>query len=297
MKLVRFGEAGREKPGLVDASGQIRDASGILRDIAGDSLTPDSLSRLRQADPGSLPVVPTGQRLGPCVGNVRNFIAIGLNYADHAAETGAPIPAEPIVFNKAPSCIVGPNDDVVIPRGSQKADWEVELAIVVGRRASYVGAGEALDYVAGYCVCNDVSEREYQLERGGTWTKGKGCPTFGPLGPWLVTKDEIPDPQNLSMWLDVNGERMQTGSTRTMIFNVAQIVSYVSHFMILEPGDVITTGTPPGVGMGMKPPRYLKPGDVMTLGIEGLGEQRQQVVAFQESLPDTSRGKAEAQPA
>jgi 2,4-diketo-3-deoxy-L-fuconate hydrolase len=190
----------------------------------------------------------------------------------------AAIPAEPIVFNKAPSCIVGPNDDVIIPRGSHKTDWEVELAIVVGERASYVGANEALEFVAGYCICNDVSEREFQLERGGTWTKGKGCPTFGPLGPWLVTKDEIPDPQNLSMWLDVNGERMQTGSTETMIFNVPQIVSYVSHFMILEPGDVITTGTPPGVGMGIKPPRFLKPGDVMTLGIDGLGEQRQRVV-------------------
>jgi len=283
MKLVRFGDAGQEKPGLVDASGQIRDASGVIADITGETLTADALSRLGKVDPNSLPAVPSGQRLGPCVGKVRNFIAIGLNYADHAAETGAAIPAEPIVFNKAPSCIVGPNDTVIIPRGSQKTDWEVELAIVIGDRASYVGANEALDFVAGYCVCNDVSEREYQLERGGTWTKGKGCPTFGPLGPWLVTKDEIPDPQNLSMWLDVNGERMQTGSTRTMIFNVAQIVSYVSHFMILEPGDVITTGTPPGVGMGMKPQRFLKSGDVMTLGIEGLGEQRQQVVAFEEA--------------
>ncbi len=289
MKLVRFGDAGREKPGLVDANGQIRDASSLVPDITGQTLTSEHLARLRQADPSTLPAVPAGQRLGACVGNVRNFIAIGLNYADHAAETGAPIPAEPIVFNKAPSCIVGPNDNVIIPRGSQKTDWEVELAIVIGERASYVGANEALDFVAGYCVCNDVSEREYQLERGGTWTKGKGCPTFGPLGPWLVTKDEIADPQNLSMWLDVNGERMQTGSTKTMIFNVAQIVSYVSHFMILEPGDVITTGTPPGVGMGMKPQRYLKAGDVMTLGIEGLGEQRQQVVAFEETPPDTSR--------
>lgn len=291
MKLVRFGDAGREKPGLVDANGQIRDASSVIPDITGQTLTSEHLDRLRKADPSTLPAAPAGQRLGPCVGNVRNFIAIGLNYADHAAETGAPIPAEPIVFNKAPSCIVGPNDNVIIPRGSQKTDWEVELAIVIGERASYVGANEALDFVAGYCVCNDVSEREYQLERGGTWTKGKGCPTFGPLGPWLVTKDEIPDPQNLSMWLDVNGERMQTGSTKTMIFNVAQIVSYVSHFMILEPGDVITTGTPPGVGMGMKPQRYLKAGDVMTLGIEGLGEQRQQVVAFDDTPPDTSRSK------
>ncbi|MXQ12519.1 fumarylacetoacetate hydrolase family protein [Microvirga makkahensis] len=290
MKLVRFGEPGREKPGIVDSQGQIRDLSGTIPDITGATLSQESLARVRELDPGTLPPAPVGVRLGACVGQVRNFIAIGLNYADHAAETGAPIPAEPIVFNKAPSCIVGPNDDVIIPRGSQKTDWEVELAIVIGRHASYVGANEALDFVAGYCLCNDVSEREFQLERGGTWTKGKGCPTFGPLGPWLVTKDEIPDPQNLSMWLDVNGERMQTGSTRTMIFNVAQIVSYVSHFMMLEPGDVITTGTPPGVGMGMKPPRYLKAGDVMSLGIEGLGEQRQRLVAFEDNPPDTSKG-------
>ena len=291
MKLVRFGDAGREKPGVIDPSGQIRDASSIVPDITGATLSPESLASLGRADLTALPLAPSGQRLGPCVGQVRNFIAIGLNYADHAAETGAPIPAEPIIFNKAPSCIVGPNDDVIIPRGSQKTDWEVELAIVIRERASYVGANESLEFVAGYCVCNDVSEREYQLERGGTWTKGKGCPTFGPLGPWLVTKDEVPDPQNLSMWLDVNGERMQNGSTRTMIFNVAKIVSYVSHFMILEPGDVITTGTPPGVGMGMKPQRFLKAGDVVSLGIEGLGEQRQQVVAFESNPPDTSKGR------
>lgn len=289
MKLVRFGEAGREKPGLVDAQGQVRDLSGIVDDITGATLSSDALNRIRQADPSSLPVAPSGQRLGACVGQVRNFIAIGLNYADHAAETGAAIPAEPIVFNKAPSCIVGPNDDVIIPRGSHKTDWEVELAIVIGERASYIGANEALEFVAGYCVCNDVSEREFQIERGGTWTKGKGCPTFGPLGPWLVTKDEIRDPQNLSMWLDVNGERMQNGSTKTMIFNVAQIVSYVSHFMILEPGDVITTGTPPGVGMALKPPRFLKAGDTVALGIEGLGEQRQRVVAFEGNAVDTSK--------
>jgi 2-keto-4-pentenoate hydratase/2-oxohepta-3-ene-1,7-dioic acid hydratase in catechol pathway len=288
MKLVRFGENGREKPGIIAADGQIRDLSAIVPDFVGATLSAENLARIGKADLETLPVVPAGQRLGPCVGQVRNFIAIGLNYADHAAETGAAIPAEPIVFNKAPSCIVGPNDDVIIPRGSQKTDWEVELAIVIGERASYVGANEALEFVAGYCVCNDVSEREFQMERGGTWTKGKGCPTFGPLGPWLVTKDEVPDPQNLSMWLDVNGERMQTGSTRTMIFNVAQIVSYLSHFMILEPGDVITTGTPPGVGLAMKPPRFLKPGDVMTLGIEGLGEQRQRLVAFEANPPDTS---------
>jgi 2-keto-4-pentenoate hydratase/2-oxohepta-3-ene-1,7-dioic acid hydratase in catechol pathway len=280
MKLLRFGQPGHEKPGLIDSNGRIRDLSGVIPDVDAAFLASGGLSRVAGLDRASLPVVPDGQRIGPCVGNVRNFIAIGLNYADHAAETGAAIPAEPIIFNKAPSCIVGPNDDVVIPRGSHKTDWEVELAIVIGRRATYVGANESLDFVAGYCVCNDVSEREFQIERGGTWTKGKGCPTFGPLGPWLVTKDEVPDPQNLSMWLDVNGERVQNGSTTTMIFNVAKIVSYVSHFMILEPGDVITTGTPPGVGMGMKPPRFLKPGDVVSLGIQGLGEQRQAVVGY-----------------
>jgi len=288
MKLVRFGALGREKPGLLDADGNIRDLSGLVPDIARDALGAESLARLKAVDPASLPLVPAGQRLGACVGNVGNFIAIGLNYADHAAETGAAIPAEPIVFNKAPSCIVGPNDTVIIPRGSLKTDWEVELAIVIGDRASYVGANEALQFVAGYCICNDLSEREYQLERGGTWTKGKGCPTFGPLGPWLVTADEIPDPQNLSLWLDVNGERRQRGTTRTMIFNVAKIVSYVSHFMILEPGDVITTGTPPGVGMGMIPQQYLKAGDTMRLGIEGLGEQNQRVVAFEQKAVGTS---------
>ncbi|HEY8565743.1 MAG TPA: fumarylacetoacetate hydrolase family protein [Beijerinckiaceae bacterium] len=288
MKLVRFGAPGEEKPGLVDAGGTIRDLSGVIPDLAGPTLSRESLDRLRALDPASLPAAPAGARLGPCVGEVGNFIAVGLNYADHAAETGAPIPAEPILFNKAPSCIVGPNDDVVIPRGSTKTDWEVELAIVIGERASYVGANEALNYVAGFCVCNDVSEREYQLERGGTWSKGKGCPTFGPLGPWLVTRDEIPDVQDLSMFLDVNGERMQTGSTKTMIFDVRKIVSYTSHFMILEPGDVITTGTPPGVGMGMKPQRYLKSGDTVRLGIERLGEQTQRVLAFEERPIDTS---------
>ncbi|NIX77602.1 fumarylacetoacetate hydrolase family protein [Microvirga terricola] len=288
MKLVRFGKPGCEKPGLIDGNGQIRDASSVVADISSVTLGEGALARLGQVDATTLPLAPAGERLGPCIGKVGNFVAIGLNYADHAAETGAPIPAEPIIFNKAPSCIVGPHDDVILPRGSQKGDWEVELAIVIGERASYVGANEALEFVAGYCVCNDVSEREYQMERGGTWTKGKGCPTFGPLGPWLVTPDEIADPHNLSMWLDVNSERMQTGSTRTMIFNIAQIVSYVSHFMILEAGDVITTGTPPGVGMGMKPQRFLKPGDVMSLGIEGLGEQRQRVMAFEGSLLDTS---------
>jgi 2,4-diketo-3-deoxy-L-fuconate hydrolase len=281
MKLVRFGSPGHEEPGLVDSSGQVRDLSAHVSDLSGNALGPDSLARIAGIDPSSLPSVPAGTRLGPCVAGVGNFIAIGLNFADHAAETGAPIPAEPIIFNKAPSCIVGPNDDIMLPRGSLKTDWEVELAIVIGRSASYVGANEALDYVAGYCVCNDVSEREYQLERGGTWTKGKGCPTFGPLGPWLVTQDEISDIQNLGMWLDVNGERMQKGSTKTMIFTARQVVAYVSHFMRLEPGDVITTGTPPGVGLGMKPPRYLKAGDVVSLGIEGLGEQRSKVVGFE----------------
>ncbi|WP_288586787.1 fumarylacetoacetate hydrolase family protein [uncultured Methylobacterium sp.] len=291
MKLVRWGESGAEKPGLIDAAGAIRDLSGVVRDISGPFLAADTLANLRRIDPATLPEVPAGTRLGACVGQVRNFIAIGLNYADHAAETGAAIPAEPILFNKAPSCIVGPTDTVILPKGSAKTDWEVELAIVIGKRASYVHANEALDYVAGYCVCHDVSEREFQLERGGTWTKGKGCPTFGPLGPWLVTPDEVGDVQNLDMWLDVNGERMQAGSTRTMIFDVRQIVSYLSHFMLLEPGDVITTGTPPGVGMGMKPPRYLKSGDVVTLGIAGLGEQRQAVVAFDDWTAKVAAGE------
>lgn len=281
MKLVRFGPAGEERPGLIDSNGRIRDLSEIIPDISGPTLSGETLRRLKATDPSSLPMAPEDARIGPCVGDVGNFIAVGLNFADHAAETGAPIPPEPILFNKAPSCIVGPNDDVVIPKSSKKTDWEVELAIVIGERASYVGASDALDYVAGFCICHDVSEREFQLERGGTWSKGKGCPTFGPLGPWLVTKDEIADVQNLPMWLDVNGERMQSGSTSTMIFNCAQLVSYISHFMILEPGDVITTGTPPGVGMALKPPRFLKAGDVVTLGIEGLGEQRQAIRAYE----------------
>lgn len=280
MKLVRFGAAGAEKPGLIDADGRIRDLSGVVPDIAGDVLGRDGLARLRALDPARLPLAPEGSRFGACVGRVGNFIAVGLNYADHAAESGMAVPSEPVLFNKAPSCIVGPDDTVVIPHGSEKTDWEVELAVVIGERASYVSEADALNYVAGYCVCNDVSERSYQLERGGQWMKGKGCETFGPLGPWLVTSDEIKDVQNLSMWLDVNGERMQTGSTKTMIFDVKTIVSYISEFMVLEPGDVITTGTPPGVGLGMKPPRFLKAGDVMTLGIEGLGEQKQKVVAW-----------------
>ena len=278
MKLVRFGAAGAEKPGLIDADGHIRDLSGIVPDIAGDVLGPDSLARLRAIDPASLPLAPEGSRLGACVGRVGNFIAVGLNYADHAAESGMAVPSEPVLFNKAPSCVIGPDDTILIPRGSEKTDWEVELAIVIGKRASYVSEAEALDHVAGYCICNDISERAYQLERGGQWTKGKGCPTFGPIGPWLVTADAV-DTGDLAMTLSVNGERVQNGSTSTMVFKVPFLVHYISQFMILEPGDVITTGTPPGVGMGMKPPRYLKPGDRMEVAIAGLGVQRQSVAA------------------
>ena len=282
MKLVRYGKAGQEKPALIDEAGKLRDLSETIEDIDAATLAPRALARLAKIKPTSLPAVRGAPRLGPCIGGVGNFIAIGLNYADHAAETGAAAPKEPILFNKAPSCIIGPNDDVVVPKGSTKTDWEVELAVVIGSRASYVEENEALAHVAGYCVCNDVSEREFQLERSGQWTKGKGCPTFGPIGPWLVTPDEIGDVQKLDMWLDVNGERMQTGSTATMIFGVKTLVSYISQFMILEPGDVITTGTPPGVGMGKKPPRYLKAGDTVSLGIEGLGRQAQRVVAWKE---------------
>ena len=279
MKLVRFGQPGKEKPGLVDSHGKIRDLSGIVPDIAGSTLSRKSLMKLAKLKTDKLPLVRGRPRIGPCVGNVGNFIAVGLNYADHAAETGAAIPKEPILFNKAPSCIVGPNDDVTIPRGSEKTDWEVELAIVIGERCSYVEEKDAMKVVAGFCVCNDVSERAYQTEGTGQWMKGKGCPTFGPLGPWLVTPDEIADVQKLGMWLDVNGKRMQNGSTATMIFGVTFLVSYISRFLMLEPGDVITTGTPPGVGLGMKPPKFLKNGDEMRLGIDGLGEQRQKVVA------------------
>jgi 2-keto-4-pentenoate hydratase/2-oxohepta-3-ene-1,7-dioic acid hydratase in catechol pathway len=281
MKLVRYGKAGKEKPGVIDAAGRLRDLSGIVDDVAGDALAPRALARLAKIKPESLPAVRGKPRLGPCVGNVGNFIGVGLNYADHAAESGMPIPKEPVLFAKAPSCIVGPYDDVVIPRGSEKTDWEVELGVVIGSRASCVEEEDALTRVAGYCVVNDVSERAYQLERGGgQWTKGKGCPTFGPLGPWLVTADEIPDPQKLSMWLDVNGERMQSGSTATMIFGVRALVSHISQFMILEPGDVIATGTPAGVGAGKRPPRFLKAGDTLSLGIDGLGRQAQRVVAW-----------------
>ena len=283
MKLVRYGHSGKEKPGLIDGAGRIRALGDIIADIGGDTLSPKVLGRLAKIKPDALPLVRGTPRLGPCVADVGNFIAVGLNYADHAAETGAPIPKEPILFNKAPSCIVGPNDDVVIPKSSEKTDWEVELAIVIGSHASYVAENEALNYVAGYCLCHDVSEREFQIERSGQWMKGKGCPTFGPLGPWLVTKDEIADVQKLDMWLDVNGARMQKGSTATMIFDVKKLVSYISHFMILEPGDVITTGTPPGVGMGMKPPRFLKAGDTVSLGIEGLGQQAQRIVAWKKA--------------
>jgi 2-keto-4-pentenoate hydratase/2-oxohepta-3-ene-1,7-dioic acid hydratase in catechol pathway len=278
MKIVRYGKPGEEKPGLIDAGGKIRDLSAHVAELSGDNLSPDTLARLGQLDPNTLPAISGNPRLGSCVPKPGNFIAVGLNYADHAAESGMAVPKEPVLFNKAPSCVVGPNDDVVIPRGSVKTDWEVELAIVIGRPASYVSEAEALSHVAGFCICNDVSERTYQLEGTGQWMKGKGCPTFGPLGPWLVTPDEVGDVQNLAMWLDVNGQRMQTGSTKTMVFGAAFVVAYISRFMLLEPGDVITTGTPPGVGSGMKPPVFLKAGDVMTLGIEKLGQQRQTTV-------------------
>ncbi len=282
MKLLRYGPVGQEKPGLLDAEGRIRDLSGHLTDLGPASLGREALSRLAAVDAASLPVVEGAPRLGTPVANVGKFIAIGLNFADHAAESNLPVPKEPIVFTKAISSLSGPNDPVMLPKDSVKSDWEVELGIVIGTRAAYVEEAQALDYVAGYCLVNDVSEREYQIERGGTWDKGKGCDTFGPVGPWLVTSDEVGDPQSLDMWLDLNGTRMQTGNTRTMIFTCAQIVSYVSRFMTLMPGDIITTGTPPGVGMGMKPdPVFLKAGDVMTLGIEKLGEQRQDVTAWQ----------------
>jgi 2,4-diketo-3-deoxy-L-fuconate hydrolase len=281
MKLLRYGPAGQEKPGLVDADGAVRDLSGHVADIGPAELSPEGLARLAAIDPASLPKVEHVERYGVPFAGTRKFIAIGLNFADHAAESNLPLPAEPIVFMKAISCLQGPNDDVVIPRGSKKTDWEVELGVVIGARASYVTEAEALDHVAGYCVVDDISEREYQIERGGTWDKGKGCDTFGPVGPWLVTRDEVGDVQALDMWLDLNGKRMQTGNTATMIFGVARLVSYLSEFMTLEPGDIITTGTPPGVGMGHKPePLYLKPGDKVRLGIEKLGEQGQSFVAW-----------------
>ena len=282
MKLVRFGPPGAEKPGLIDAQGAIRDLSAHVKDITGDTLDAGTLDKLRKLDPKSLPAAPQGVRLGSPVGNVRNFIAVGLNYIDHAKETGAEIPKEPILFNKLPNCIVGPNDDVMIPKGSIKLDYEVEIAFVIGKRARYVEENNALSHIAGYAVCNDVSERHFQAERGGQWMKGKCAETFGPLGPWLVTRDEIDDVQNLAMALDVNGQRRQTGNTKTMIFGIAHLLHYISQFMVLEPGDVVTTGTPPGVALGMKPPVWLKAGDVMTLSIEGLGEQKQKVVPFKE---------------
>jgi len=282
MKLVRFGAPGAEKPGVVDAQGAVRDLSAHVKDITGDTLSPASLDKLRKVDPTSLPLAPQGARLGAPVASVRNFIAVGLNYADHAKETGAPIPKEPILFNKLVNCIVGPNDDVMIPKGSIKLDYEVEIAFVIGTRARYVAEKDALAHVAGYAICNDVSERHFQSERGGQWMKGKCAETFGPLGPWLTTRDEIKDVQNLGMSLDVNGERRQTGSTKTMIFGIQHLLHYISQFMVLDPGDVVTTGTPPGVALGMKPPVWLKAGDVMTLKIEGLGEQKGKVVPFKE---------------
>ncbi|MFE9084955.1 fumarylacetoacetate hydrolase family protein [Brevundimonas sp. NPDC003935] len=285
MKLLRYGPKGQEKPGTLDAEGRIRDLSGVVADITPDHLWGEGLAALKAVDPETLPLVEGAPRYGVPVNGVRKFIAIGLNFADHAAESNLPIPAEPVVFTKAVSCLTGPNDTVVIPRGSEKTDWEVELGIVIGQRASYVEQADALDHVAGYVLINDVSERAFQTERGGTWDKGKGCETFGPVGPWIVTTDEVGDVQALDMWLDLNGKRMQSGNTKTMIFGVAEIVSYVSQFMTLEPGDLITTGTPPGVGLGQKPePFYLKAGDVMELGIEKLGSQRQSVVAWSKDV-------------
>ena len=277
MKLLRIGAKGAEKPAIVHSDGTIRDLSSVIGDIAGDVLTDEGLATIAAADPGALPVLDADSRIGPCVGHVGKFICIGLNYSDHAAETGADVPAEPVIFMKATSAICGPNDEVRIPRDSKKTDWEVELGVVIGEGGAYIDEADALNHVAGYCVVNDVSEREFQIERGGTWDKGKGCDTFGPIGPWLVTADEIADPQQLKMWLEVDGKRFQDGSTETMVFGVAHLVSYVSRFMSLQPGDIISTGTPPGVGMGQKPPVYLKGGEVIELGIEGLGTQRQTV--------------------
>lgn len=279
MKLLRYGEPGQEKPGLLDKDNNIRDLSGVVADIGGRDIDPGSLEKLAKLDPATLPVVRGQSRLGPCVAGTGKFICIGLNYSDHAAEAGAVVPPEPVVFMKATSAIVGPNDDVLIPRGSQKTDWEVELGVVIGKTAKYVSEADAMDYIAGYCVIHDVSERAFQTERSGQWTKGKSCDTFGPIGPWLVTKDEVADPQDLRLWLKVNGQTMQSGSTRTMVYGVRYLVSYLSQFMSLQPGDIISTGTPPGVGMGMKPPRYLKPGDVVELGIDGLGSQKQNIAA------------------
>lgn len=279
MKLLRFGEAGVEKPGIMDTNGTIRDLSSVLTDIAGDALSDEGITRIAAIDPTTLPSVDADTRLGPCVAGTGKFICIGLNYADHAAEAGLDLPPEPVIFMKATSAICGPNDPIVIPRGSTKTDWEVELAVIIGKRAKYVTQAEAMDYIAGFAITNDVSERSFQNERAGQWTKGKSCDNFGQIGPWLVTRDEILDPQNLSMWLTVNGQMMQNGSTKTMVYSVANVVSYLSNFMSLQPGDVISTGTPPGVGMGQNPQQYLLPGDVVELGIEGLGRQRQNVIA------------------
>jgi len=280
MKLVRYGDSGRELPGVLDSESEIHDLSTVIPDLAGSALSPSGLERLRALDVSTLPVVSGDPRIGPCVAGVGKFICIGLNYSDHAAESGMAVPAEPVVFMKATSCICGPNDEVVIPKGSTKSDWEVELGVVIGSTAKYVSEEDALLHVAGYCVVNDLSERAFQLEGTGQWVKGKSADTFGPIGPWLVTADEIHDPQALDMWLEVDGHRYQNGSTRTMVFGVAHLISYLSRFMSLQPGDIISTGTPPGVGLGQKPPIYLRPGNVMTLGIEGLGQQRQQVVAW-----------------
>lgn len=278
MKLLRYGPKGSEQPGLLDGEGRLRNLSGIVDDIAGPALAPEGLAKLAALDPATLPRVEGSPRLGPCVGRIGKFICIGLNYSDHAYESGLAVPAEPVIFMKATSAVCGPYDHIELPRGSKKTDWEVELGVVIGRPGKYIEEAAAFEHIAGYCVVNDVSEREFQLERSGQWSKGKGCDTFGPIGPWLVTPDEVPDPQNLELWLDVNGHRYQHGNTQTMVFGVAKLVSYLSHFMSLQSGDVISTGTPPGVGLGQKPPVYLKAGDVVTLGIHGLGEQRQAVV-------------------
>ncbi|WP_288426612.1 fumarylacetoacetate hydrolase family protein [uncultured Agrobacterium sp.] len=278
MKLMRVGQPGHEKPAILDSEGKIRDLSGHVQDIGGEAISPEGLKKIASIDLSTLPVLQE-DRIGACVTGTGKFICIGLNFSDHAAETGATVPSEPVIFMKATSAIVGPNDNIIIPRGSEKTDWEVELGVVIGKTAKYVSEEDALDYVAGYCVSHDVSERAFQTERQGQWTKGKSCDTFGPIGPWLVTKDEVADPQNLGMWLKVNGETMQDGSSKTMVYGVAHVVSYLSQFMSLHPGDVISTGTPPGVGLGMKPPRFLKAGDVVELGIEGLGSQKQTFVA------------------
>lgn len=281
MKLMRIGNKGAEKPAVLHSDGTIRDLSGVVDDIAGEVLTPDGLAAIGRADLAELPQLDKSQRIGPCVGRVGKFICVGLNYADHAAESGLNVPKEPVIFMKATSAICGPNDDVIIPRNSKKTDWEVELGVVIGKEARYVDEADALDHVAGYCVVNDLSEREFQIERSGQWVKGKSADTFGPIGPWLVTRDEVDDPQDLAMWLEVDGHRYQNGSTKTMVFGVAHVVSYISQFMSLQPGDIISTGTPPGVGMGIKPePVYLKPGQTMRLGIEGLGEQTQKAKAW-----------------